>query len=138
MASAFSEPSGIFDVSEQVGYEPGSVLLSSIQGSGAAGAQLTVLVSPNATALPDSADFNGDGFVDGSDFLTWQRGEVSDPPSASDLALWEAQYGVGGLASNVASVPEPSSGLLILLASVCWFRCRPSRREPTKKGRGKR
>jgi len=49
IASAFSEPSGIFDVSGYAGYEPGSVFLSSVQGSsGSSGAQLTVLISPDA------------------------------------------------------------------------------------------
>ncbi|MCH7752719.1 MAG: hypothetical protein IH898_11265, partial [Planctomycetes bacterium] len=50
-----SEPSGIFDVSEQVGYEPGSVFLSSSQGGGLSGAQLAVLISPTAAVLPEAA-----------------------------------------------------------------------------------
>ncbi len=135
--SGSTETSGIFDVSQMVGYEPGSIMLTVNQG---ANSSMSVLINPDATLLATGqpGDFNGDGFVNGADFLAWQRGEVSDPPSASDLALWEAQYGVGGLASNVASVPEPSSGLLILLASIRWFRCRSSRCAPTKKGRGKR
>ena len=38
-------------------------------------------------------DFDGNGVIDGSDFLAWQRGESPDPLSASDLAAWEANYG---------------------------------------------
>ena len=60
IASAFSEPSGIVDISDLVGYEPGSVLLSSIQGSGSAGAQLAALVSPTATLTPSPGDFDAD------------------------------------------------------------------------------
>lgn len=55
IASAFSEPSGIVDVSREVGYLPGSVLLSSIQGDGFAGAQLVVMVSPTAALVPEPA-----------------------------------------------------------------------------------
>lgn len=51
VATAFSEPSGIIDVSELVGREPGRVLLSSVQGSGGtSGAQLVALV--NTRPLP--------------------------------------------------------------------------------------
>jgi len=40
-----------------------------------------------------AGDFNGDGIVDGLDFLKWQRGESPNPLSQSDLADWEANYG---------------------------------------------
>lgn len=73
--------------------------------------------------VPTGADFNGDGNVDGLDFLTWQRGQSPNPLSASDLALWQAEYGVGALAANV-SVPEPASIMLLTLALVCVGRVR--------------
>jgi len=38
-------------------------------------------------------DFDGDGFVTGTDFLMWQQGESPIPLSQSDLAAWEANYG---------------------------------------------
>ena len=54
---------------------------------------------------PDSADFDGDGDVDGRDFLAWQRGygksnaaqEDGDADhdgsvNGSDLAIWQDQY----------------------------------------------
>ena len=53
-------------------------------------------------------DYNGDGKVDGLDFLTWQ----SDDASQSGLAEWEANY---GNTSSAASVPEPSAMTLVLL-----------------------
>lgn len=58
--------------------------------------------------LPDSADFNGDGIVSGSDFLTWQIGFGTTAPNgaksdgdadndfdvdADDLSIWISQYG---------------------------------------------
>lgn len=46
-----SEPSGIFDISSLVGYAPGSVFIASnLSGSVA---QLDVLISPNAVAIPE-------------------------------------------------------------------------------------
>jgi len=50
IASALSEPSGIYDVSGLVGYSAGSVLLTSMQGSPA---QLAALINPSATAIPE-------------------------------------------------------------------------------------
>ena len=53
-------------------------------------------------------DFDGDGDVDGRDFLRWQRGGSPNPLSAGDLAAWRANYGAGPLAA-VAAVPEPAT-----------------------------
>lgn len=60
IAGAFSEPSGIFDASGLLGYRPGSVMLTSIQGSGSAGAQLSLMISPDAQL---AGDLDGDGFI---------------------------------------------------------------------------
>ncbi len=58
--------------------------------------------------MPPSADFDGDGFVTGRDFLMWQRGFGKSAPDAlktdgdanndqkvdgNDLLLWQEQYG---------------------------------------------
>ncbi|MFB3107176.1 MAG: hypothetical protein ACE1ZA_19950, partial [Pseudomonadales bacterium] len=43
------------------------------------------------TAIP--GDVDGNGKVDGFDFLKWQRGESPNPLSQSDLDAWEANYG---------------------------------------------
>ena len=56
-----------------------------------------------------SGDFNGDGRVNGVDFLAWQRN-----PAVGDLADWEANYGNPvNIAAN--SVPEPSALALTML-----------------------
>ncbi|MEM8945903.1 MAG: autotransporter-associated beta strand repeat-containing protein [Planctomycetota bacterium] len=58
-------------------------------------------------------DFDGDGDVDGNDFLTWQR---TDGTSAG-LTAWQNNYGsgVGTVgAANAAAIPEPTT--LVLLA----------------------
>ncbi len=58
-------------------------------------------------------DFDGNGVVDGLDFLEWQRN-----PGVGDLADWEANYGAGGLAAATAAVPEPSSVVLLALMAA--------------------
>lgn len=65
-------------------------------------------------------DFDADGDVDGADFLKWQRGEVSSPPSAADLAEWQTNYGPGASSAATSSVPEPStlSMLALMLGST--------------------
>jgi GH35 family endo-1,4-beta-xylanase len=70
---------------------------------------------------PPSADFDLDGDVDGSDFLSWQRGFGTASNAAfavgdadfdrdvddADLTAWAAQVGSAATAGSVA-VPEPS------------------------------
>lgn len=57
-------------------------------------------------------DFDGDGDVDGGDFLKWQ----GDSGSAADLALWEGNFGAVAASPSVAAVPEPAS---LVLAGFC-------------------
>jgi DNA-binding beta-propeller fold protein YncE len=63
------------------------------------------------TNLP--GDFNGDGDVDGRDFLAWQRGDSPNPLSATDLADWQTRYGQLTVSSAVA-VPEPAAVVFLL------------------------
>jgi hypothetical protein len=76
----------------------------------------------------ENADFDGDGDVDGADFLTWQRnvGATGQPPSAgdadgdgnitaADLDIWKTQFGPAAAAATSA-IPEPSAGLLAAAA----------------------
>lgn len=73
----------------------------------------------NPLAAEVDADFDGDGDIDGRDFLAWQRGESPAPLSADDLAHWQTNYGVKSLSalplppSPLTSIPEPSTGLLL-------------------------
>ena len=82
-----------------------------------------------------NADFNGDGDIDGNDFLTWQRnlgsgsslaqGDANGDSvvDAADLAIWGQQYGQAA-ASTASSVPEPSTLLLVFsaLLTCCQVR----------------
>jgi hypothetical protein len=56
-------------------------------------------------------DFDGDGDVDGRDFLVWQRTDGS----SEALAIWQTAYGQSAT-STVVTVPEPA--VAALLASV--------------------
>lgn len=74
------------------------------------------LVAPE----PPSADFDGDGDIDGNDFLKWQRGESPNPFTSADLELWQEQYDTPPPFAAVVAVPEPVSLMLLLsvLAAV--------------------
>jgi len=66
-------------------------------------------------SLPGEAtlagDFDNDDDVDGADFLAWQRDQ-----SVGALSDWESTFGTTGLPITAStSVPEPSSGILLLL-----------------------
>jgi hypothetical protein len=82
------------------------------------------MLTAGSSSIP--GDFDGDGDVDGRDFLVWQRGGSPAPLSASDLADWQANYGNGALVANVSAVPEPLSGslMVIALATGCLIRGR--------------
>ena len=83
--------------------------------------------------LAPSADFNEDGYVDGSDFLTWQNGlgillnashadgdadgDGDGDVDSFDLAIFEADYGISPLSARVVGVPEPGS-LALLFSSL--------------------
>ena len=72
-----------------------------------------------------SADFNGDGFVTGADFLSWQIGAGTPTPNAlksdgdadndldvdaSDLDVWQLQYGTASplvAAASALTATEP-------------------------------
>jgi hypothetical protein len=131
IASAWSEPSGIVDISQLVGYQPGSVFLTSLQGVVTSGAQLAAMISPSAALLPASPDFNFDGAVDGADFLAWQRGvgtasaatasqgdaNGDGAVNATDLTIWSSQFGEAG-ATNVS---EPRSWMMAAAAAVVFL-----------------
>jgi hypothetical protein len=87
-----------------------------------------VLAIFNATTVESetNADFDDDGFVDGNDFLIWQRGvgvgttlaegdaNGDDAVDAADLAVWTSQFGDGP--APVTAVPEPGAALLVVMA----------------------
>ncbi len=86
----------------------------------AGGYHSLLLAAPAAGGL--AGDFNADGAVDGSDFLTWQRG-LGTFYTADDLQTWKAHFGApaGGapaVAPGQGAVPEPAALVLVLTAMI--------------------
>lgn len=98
-----------------------------------------------------SADFDGDGAVDGNDFLIWQRGLRTDGlanrssgdadsdgmTDGVDLKVWRSSFGVqsavGAAAANQLPVPEPTHGWLAVIACLApWLRGLRGRIKPTQ------
>jgi hypothetical protein len=136
IAQAFSEPSGIIDASEELGFLPGSVLLSSIQGTSAGGgAQLAVLISPTANVIARTGDYNENGVVDAADYTVWRDslgqtgpglaadGNLNNQIDAGDYVVWKAHFGQSALSgaagawTSEAAVPEPDGVTLLLISS---------------------
>ena len=133
IATGFSEPSGIVDISTLLGYAPGSVLLTSLQGSGSSGGQLGTLISPNAMRLLQGGDLDGDGFVGIDDLnlvlANWNQNVPPGDPRADPsgdgfvgiddlnviLSNWNA--GTPPSANPSASVPEPATVAILGMAA---------------------
>ena len=60
-------------------------------------------------------DFNGDGAVDGQDFVIWQRGESPTFMSQQDLDAWRNNF-TPAAAGAAGAVPEPAGALLAAAA----------------------
>lgn len=58
-------------------------------------------------------DFNGDGVVNAADYTVWRDG-LGSTFSAADLDVWRNNFGATTAATSSTSVPEPSTGLLVL------------------------
>jgi hypothetical protein len=79
--------------------------------------------SVTAPVLPvTTGDFNGSGFVDGTDFLQWQRGGSPNRLSGVELLTWRRQFGtsVAQVTGSVMTqaIPEPDAVLLVFAGSL--------------------
>jgi hypothetical protein len=82
-------------------------------------------------------DYNNNGAVDAADYVVWRNGGPIQNEGASagmvdqaDYEFWRERFGNGGagLATGLASVPEPSLaaillGVLAAVASCRILRC---------------
>lgn len=69
-----------------------------------------------------AGDFDGDGDVDGADFLKWQR-----EPGVGNLADWKTNFGDGGAAPVGAAIPEPTGLTLLTIGGIAWLLRRKDR-----------
>lgn len=88
--------------------------------------------TPFVDVDPSNGDFDGDGDVDGADFLTWQRGlgltgqpdattgdaDDDGDVDAADLALWQSHFGGAPAVAAIGAVPEPASLALLAAGGV--------------------
>jgi hypothetical protein len=85
---------------------------------------------PWKTVQAPIADFDGNGFADGGDFLIWQRERRTLPlvtaqadanddnyVNALDLAFWQRQFGQGAATAHQAA-PEPDAAAIFAMAAV--------------------
>jgi endonuclease I len=104
-----------------------------LQGATSLGSlTLNLSGSVEEAVIVNTADFDGDGDVDGRDFLTWQRGfgagttlqtgdaNGSETVDEADLLIWQEQYGQQPEELvALTTVPEPTSaGLLALCVGL--------------------
>jgi hypothetical protein len=97
-------------------------------GAGAMGFDNILLQLQDAGVEPeDDADFDGDGDVDGNDFIVWQQGigagDQSDGDANGDnvvdgldLDVWKQQYAQP--APPVSAIPEPATLVLLGFAAL--------------------
>jgi hypothetical protein len=113
--SATTETSGILDISAFVGFEPGNILVTTNQGSAAS---LSVLINSD---LLLAGDYNGNGIVDGADYVVWRNG-LGTTYLPSDYNIWRSNFGqTAGSAAGASwpdggTVPEPRACVL-----TCWI-----------------
>jgi len=69
-------------------------------------------------------DFNGDGYVDGGDFLTWQQGNSPKPLSIEDLADWQEYFGATLELTGSTAVPELGARSIPALLAAVTVICR--------------
>ncbi|BBO31860.1 DUF7453 family protein [Lacipirellula parvula] len=89
-----------------------------------------LIVSDKVALSP--VDFDGNGAVDGGDFLAWQRGygkttgalpahgdaNGDGDVDAADLAAWRNAFGSANAANVMNAVPEPATGALVGLGAI--------------------
>jgi len=88
------------------------------------GGLLTPYLEVTVTPVENDGDYDEDSDIDGNDFLVWQQGGSPNGVTAGDLAVWQSNFGNASLLGSVATVPEPSSLLLVLGVVLCpiWSR----------------
>jgi hypothetical protein len=101
-----------------------------------------ILRSDIPTAIVQAGDFNGDGNVDGNDFVIWQMhfptasGAALDDGDAdgdgdvdgADFVVWQTNFPLTS-SSGMTPVPEPASIMIVLGAVLVLARHVASKRQ---------
>ena len=97
---------------------PFSFDLNSTNGSGDDYFDPNATLTITLTALP--GDFNSDGLVNTADRLIWEAayGAADNGMDGEDFLLWQRQFQTAATTAVSSAVPEPASGLLLLLAGI--------------------
>jgi hypothetical protein len=118
-------------------------------------ATVSTVVRTNLSAGPALPDYNENGVVDAADYALWRntRGQMGAGLAADgnndgtvnqpDYDLWRANFGKlvtmpgsgAALAFSMASVPEPASGILLLLGAATCPRIRRRKRFSSPDGK---
>jgi hypothetical protein len=69
-----------------------------------------------------AGDYNNNGVVDAADYVVWRKG-LGTTYTQDDYGVWRSHFGQtsadgGSAATANVAVPEPASGMLVLLAFV--------------------
>jgi hypothetical protein len=116
---------GVVAFANATAYKSYKIIFPTVKDATAANSmQISGLQLFDSSAIADP-DFNGDGVVDGQDFLVWQRGfgltgqtnndngdaDGNGIVNAADLTLWRTGFG-GSAVAAAGAVPEPASAVL--------------------------
>jgi hypothetical protein len=81
----------------------------------------SLVLQVGAAGLP--GDYNGNGVVDAADYVLWRKSPGSFG-GAGGYTTWRANFGKpGGSGLGSPAVPEPTSAMLALMASVGLVVC---------------
>jgi hypothetical protein len=94
-----------------------------------------------ATIPAHPGDFDLDGDVDGADFVAWQTnfpkpsgatlaqgdGDANGDVDGADFVIWQTNFPYTPT-PGASPIPEPASGLLLLIGAVVGWKCRQLRR----------
>jgi hypothetical protein len=100
-------PSGAFTVSS-----PYTWNLTNLYTTG----EVTLAAAPS---LP--GDFNGDGSVDAADYVVWRKADGTQAGYDTWRAHFGQSVGSGAVTAENATVPEPTTLVMLILAAAASF-----------------
>lgn len=111
---------------DRLSFETYSPVLDSYQtetveqvGSHASQFELEIEFDARLNPVVTDGDFDENGFVDGLDFLRWQRHPLDVSQSPAELAIWQTNYGNhAALHPWSNAVPEPSSLVMAFMITM--------------------